>query len=254
MRKNRLTIHAIEIDGHLEGQVLRPISRDCFTYAFLTGGEALVELNGLNVLLTPGQFILVPENTQILVRHIKDPAGFDGSFNLGFLKDASYSVLRTQKPLIQSFWFDDAVFIGALLKRMLMACEDKDTAFMQSGIDLILGQLRPDGRIAAVPEKFLQLVFDRDRTPLSVSDYARELNVTANYLNKTVKAHTHRTAIDWIEIARLNLAKKMLKDPQLSIAEIAQLTGLPDQSYFSRFFRKRTGLTPSEFRNHKKSQ
>jgi len=82
-----------------------------------------------------------------------------------------------------------------------------------------------------------------------VADYANLLNVTPNYLNKTVKNHTHRTAIDWIEIARLNMAKQYLKDRTLSIAQIAEKTGLVDQSYFSRFFKKKTGLTPSEFRN-----
>ena len=45
------------------------------------------------------------------------------------------------------------------------------------------------------------------------------------------------------------MAKQYLKDRTLSIAEIAEKTGLEDQSYFSRFFKKKTGQTPSEFRN-----
>jgi YesN/AraC family two-component response regulator len=103
--------------------------------------------------------------------------------------------------------------------------------------------------VAAVPEKFLQLVFEKDKTPLTVSEYAEILNVTPNYLNKAVKNRTHRTAIDWIEIARINIAKKLLKDPAVSIADISSMVGLPDQSYFSRFFKKKTGQTPSEFRS-----
>ena len=105
--------------------------------------------------------------------------------------------------------------------------------------------------MAVVPERFLQMVFDSNQAPLSVSEYADKLNVTANYLNKTVKAHTHRTAIDWIEIARLNLAKKLLKDSSIPIVDVAIRSGLEDQSYFSRFFKKKTGLTPSQFRAEK---
>ena len=82
----------------------------------------------------------------------------------------------------------------------------------------------------------------------SVADYAQQLQVTPNYLNKTVKTHTHRTAIDWIEIARVNIAKQLLRDVEMPVADIAEAVGLDDQSYFSRFFKKRTGLTPSEFR------
>lgn len=151
--------------------------------------------------------------------------------------------------MLQSFWFDDAVFMGALFKRMLTAYEDKDWAFLQSAIDMVLGQLRGNSRVAVIPEKFLQMVFERDKAPLNVADYATLLGVTPNYLNKTVKNHTHRTAIDWIEIARLNMAKQYLKDRSLSIALIAEKTGLVDQSYFSRFFKKKTGVTPTEFRN-----
>ena len=222
-----------------------------FVFAYFMEGEALIEIDDKKFLLGPGQLILVPENKSIYIHHFRNCVGFNGSFTIDFLKDASYSVLRAQSPVLQSFWFDDAVFMGALMKRMLVAYDDKDKAFLKSGLDLILGQLRPGGKIAVVPEKFLQLVFDRNQVPLSVSEYASMLNVTANYLNKTVKnhTHTHRTTIDWIEIARLNLAKQLLKDTSIPIVDVAARTGLEDQSYFSRFFKKKTGMSPSQYRN-----
>lgn len=246
--KPTLTIHPIKTEGYTEPE--RSQHRiQAFTFCFLMEGEALVEVDGKNILLGPGHFLLVPEDKEIILHFFKSCVGFDGMFTIDYLKDASYPVLRSQVPILQSFWFDDALFIGALMKRMCSAFEDKDRQFLQSGIDLILGQLRPGGKVAAVPEKFLQLVFDREKAPLSVSDYAQILEVTPNYLNKTVKTHTHRTAIDWIEIARLNLAKQLLKDRSLPIVEVAEKAGLEDQSYFSRFFKKKTGLTPSQYRN-----
>ena len=139
--------------------------------------------------------------------------------------------------------------MGALFRRMLTAYADKDEAFLKSALDLVLGQLRSGSHVAAIPEKFLQLVFEHDKAPSNVSEYAAILHVTPNYLNKAVKTSTHRTAIDWIEIARLNTAKQLLRDRSLSIAEIAEKTGLVDQSYFSRFFKKKTGITPSEYRS-----
>ena len=218
-------------------------------YSFLMEGEALVEVEGKNYLMNPGQMLLVPGDKEIIVKHVSNAVGYDGSFTIDFLKDASYPVLHNQEALLQSFWFDDAVFMAALFKRMDAAFEDKDWAFLQSAMDLILGQLRGPSRVAVIPEKFLQMVFERDKAPMNVADYATLLGVTPNYLNKTVKNHTHRTAIDWIEIARLNMAKQYLKDRSLSIAQIAEKTGLVDQSYFSRFFKKKTGVTPTEFRN-----
>ena len=246
--KNQFLIKFYHIDGHVEYQY-RNYKPGRISFSFLMEGEALVEIDGNNYLLTPGQLLLVPADKEIFVKHVSDARGYDGSFSLDFLKDASYPVLRSEQALMQSFWFDDAVFMGALFKRMLTAFQDKDKVFLQSGLDLILGQMRGGNKLAAIPEKFLQLVFERGKAPLAVADYAAQLGVTPNYLNKTVKGHTHRTAIDWIEIARLNLAKQYLRDRHIPIAEIAEKTGLVDQSYFSRFFKKQTGQTPSEFRN-----
>jgi len=250
MTKQIFTIHSLNVEGYAEQQQTTPYCVPAFAYAFLMEGEALVEIEGQNILIGPGQLILVPENQHITVRHFKGCTGYDGCFSMDFLKDASYPVLRLEQPLLQSFWFDDAVFMGALFRRMVAAYDDKDKAFLQSGLDMMLGQLRSSSHVAAaIPEKFLQLVFEHDKAPANVAEYAALLHVTPNYLNKAVKSSTHRTAIDWIEIARLNLAKQLLRDRALSIAEIAEKTGLVDQSYFSRFFKKKTGVTPSEYRN-----
>lgn len=249
MKSSGIVVHPISIDGYTEPLSSATYCFPFFTFAYLMEGEILVEVEGQNILIGPGQLLLVPENRHIIIRHFKGCVGFDGRFSLDSIKDASYAVLHIDKPLLQSFWFDDAVFMGALFRRMLTAYEDKDKVFLQSGIDMVLGQLRSADHVAAIPEKFLQMVFEHDKAPLNVSDYAAILKVTPNYLNKTVKSHTHRTAIDWIEIARLNLAKQFLRDRSLSIAEIAEKTGLVDQSYFSRFFKKKLGVTPSEYRN-----
>ena len=246
--KQDVVIHTLSFEGYTDVSQMEPYILPVFSFSFLLEGEVLTEVDGNNILSTAGQFLLVPENTPITIRHFKAAKGFDGYFSIDALKDASYSVLRSKGPIHQSFWFDDALFMGALLKRMVTAIQDKDKALVQSGLDLILSQLRPSGVGSAIEEQFLQLVFERGKAPATVSEYARMLNVSANYLNKTVKAHTHRTAIDWIEIARVNLSKILLKDPQVPVSEVAARVGIDDQSYFARFFKKQTGMTPSEFR------
>jgi len=236
-------IKDITKDGYI------PFEYSGFAFSYVTEGEALVEIEGENSLVGPGQFILIPEGKEVILRHLQQCSGFYGSFSIDFLKDASYPILRACEPSLQSFWFDDAVFIAALLKRMCTAFEDNDCKFLQSGIDMVLSQLRPGTKVASVPEKFLQMVFQRDKAPMSVSEYARILEVSPNYLNKIVKSHTHRTAMDWVEIARLNLAKQLLKDRNIPVVEVAERCGIDDQSYFARFFKKKTGLTPSRFRD-----
>ena len=244
-----VVIHTLSVEGYSDVTQKEPYILPAFSFSFLLEGEVMTEVDGKNILTSAGHLLLVPENVPITIRHLNAAKGFDGYFTMNALKDASYSVLRSREPVHQCFWFDDALFMGALFKRMVTAVQDTDKAFLQSGLDLILSQIRPtSGKTTAIEEQFLQLVFERGKAPATVSEYARMLNVSPNYLNKTVKAHTHRTAIDWIEIARVNLSKKLLKDPEVPVSEVAARVGIDDQSYFARFFKKQTGMTPSEFR------
>lgn len=247
--KPKITLHELKVEGYSEPVNMGGTFADRYAFIYLLEGESLTEIDGVSYHVSPGQFFMAPPKRAIVVKYFNKCKGFDGSFQLDFLKDASYPVLHSTKPHLQTFWFDDAVFMANLFKRMLTALDDKDMTFLKSGLDMIMCQMRAEGKVAVIPEKFLHMVFDGSKAPLSVSEYASELNVTPNYLNKTVKQHTHRTAIDWIEIARLNMAKMLLKDRTVPVGDVAGRVGVPDQSYFARFFKKKTGMTPSEFRN-----
>jgi AraC-like DNA-binding protein len=63
-----------------------------------------------------------------------------------------------------------------------------------------------------------------------------------------VHQQTGKTATSWIDISRVNMAKNLLQDKNIPIIDVAVAVGLDDQSYFSRFLKKLTGLTPSEYR------
>lgn len=247
--KHKLAVLKLSTDGYFEPLQIKPHLLDAYAFTFLVEGEILADVSGQNILVSAGQFLLVPPGAKIIIKHFYNCQGYQGYFQGDALKDHSYAVLREQIPVQKSFWFEDAVFMGSLMKRMHQAFEDKDIRFLQSAIDLILTQVKPNDNKAIVSEKFLQMVFEKDQAPLSVAEYAGKLGVTPNYLNKTVKNHTHRTAIDWIEIARMNIAKRYLKDPSVPIIDVAIRCGLDDQSYFSRFFKKITGITPTQYRN-----
>lgn len=82
----------------------------------------------------------------------------------------------------------------------------------------------------------------------SVSDYANLLAVTADYLNKCVKAATGKPAHDLLSDMMLMEAKALLRQTSLSVSEIAFKIGKEDPSDFTRFFKSKTGLAPSEYR------
>lgn len=82
-----------------------------------------------------------------------------------------------------------------------------------------------------------------------MTEYAELLNESPVVLNRAVKSLTGKTAGELI-IERLILeAKRLLLYSGLNNKEVAYKLGYDDPSYFARIFHKKTGSTPSEFRN-----
>jgi AraC family transcriptional activator of pobA len=97
-------------------------------------------------------------------------------------------------------------------------------------------------------ENFKDLVAQHYLTKRQVNDYAKLLYVTPNHLNKTIKTVTGKTASLFISEMILLEAKILLKQSNMNVAEIAFYLSFDDTSYFSRFFKKLSSVTPMEFR------
>ena len=95
---------------------------------------------------------------------------------------------------------------------------------------------------------FKQLLNKKYATAHMVSDYAGEMAVTGDYLNKTVKNLTGRSAKDHIQSKLITEAKRSLLFNTISNKELAFKLGFDEPAHFNNFFKKCTGQTPSEFR------
>ncbi|WP_294957716.1 helix-turn-helix transcriptional regulator [uncultured Flavobacterium sp.] len=96
---------------------------------------------------------------------------------------------------------------------------------------------------------FKQLLQERYKECKQVKDYAGLLNITPLYLNEIVKQVTGFTVSYWIQQAITLEAKRLLYYTELDIKQIAFELGYDDHAYFSRFIKKNTGMTASEFRS-----
>jgi len=83
---------------------------------------------------------------------------------------------------------------------------------------------------------------------VSLDSVSAMLNISSSYLSVLFKKCTGINFIDYIQELKIKEAKELLKDPLRSANEIASLVGYESASYFTRAFKKKTGLTPSEWR------
>ncbi|WP_343069172.1 helix-turn-helix transcriptional regulator [Hymenobacter citatus] len=82
----------------------------------------------------------------------------------------------------------------------------------------------------------------------SATDYADQLAVHVNHLNKMLKETTGRTTTDLISARMVQEAKLLLRQTQWSVAEIADSLGFGEVAHFSNFFKRQTACSPAAFR------
>ncbi len=110
------------------------------------------------------------------------------------------------------------------------------------------GPGRPLSTAAQLTARFRHLLSQHVLSKRTVHDYADLLAVTPNHLNKCVKEISGKPASVLIADMLLLEAKVLLGQPNLTISEIAFRLRFDDLSYFARFFKKHTGLNPTEYR------
>ena len=118
-----------------------------------------------------------------------------------------------------------------------------------------LARIMPQGSVAKgsthqhdLLRRFKQLIelhFKNHHLPKA---YAEMMHLTPNHLNAVCTACAGQSAGALIRDRILLEAKRLLVNPQWSVAEIADQLEFSDNAYFSRFFRKYTGQTPEQFR------
>lgn len=85
-----------------------------------------------------------------------------------------------------------------------------------------------------------------DRT-ITLADLAALVNVSRFHFTRLFKRSTGVTAISFVERCRIRRAQSLILETDLSLAEIALMTGFADQSHFTRRFHRHTGATPATF-------
>ncbi|RAJ05217.1 helix-turn-helix protein [Chitinophaga skermanii] len=127
------------------------------------------------------------------------------------------------------------------------------TLKMRPAANVVVEKSNAANRIAALFTQLLEKQFPiKDSMHTielrSASDFAQQLAVHVNHLNKSIKQVTDKTTSEIIMDRLLTEAKILLKHSSWTIAEISYALGFEGPTHFSSFFRKHLQLTPTQFR------
>ena len=100
-------------------------------------------------------------------------------------------------------------------------------------------------------ERFMELVQEHYREERLIGYYADKLCITPKYLSKLIKEHTGRSAGEWIDNHVILEARAMLQSSDMTIQQIAASLNFPNQSFFGKYFKRATGLSPKQYRSSK---
>ena len=110
------------------------------------------------------------------------------------------------------------------------------------------GQNNSHNRAEEYFKQFTHLLGEHFREERSVGFYARQLCITPKYLTTLIKRISGQSVSEWIDNYVILEAKTLLKYSTMSIQEIAFYLNFPNQSFFGSYFKRNTGMSPSQYK------
>ena len=232
--------------GHVNNwQHIQSHSHTVWEMVYYTEGRPLLTLDGVGYNLSPGTFVCQPP----FVSHGED--GFDTFGNYWF-SVFDFDVLPNQL-IIVSDTVDSAVL--GLIRQMHFVFLHKPPnysllcdALLNTISQYVLSQLGTNTPSNPFVQKFvLELMYHASDCQYKISDGLKKVPFSYDYFRLLFKKEMGCTPIEYLNHTRISNAKNLLssRNSGLSVASIAALCGFSDPLYFSRLFKKETGVSPS---------
>lgn len=115
-------------------------------------------------------------------------------------------------------------------------------------------QSMPDSgfQTVSVYDEMLKFISENYDQNISINDVAKHCNYSADYIRHLFKKHTGKTYVNYLTDLRISQARLLLTSTDNNILQIAALVGFDNPDYFTNVFKKKTGLSPREYRRKTK--
>lgn len=260
-------------DANRHFSVKYPHRHDFFEVLFLQKGSGYHVIDGNKYEIKPPCVFFMSPGQAHKLELSQDIEGYIYIFTADFyllnrsnqnslIEFPFFYTIHQDNPPLSLHHESDVRFLETLFRQGIAEIDqpgDSILEMLRSILDLILTtcaarypvneNLLNKGKGQILVKKFFHLIEENHQENLSLSDYAGIIGVTPNHLTQTVKVLTGKTSLQIIKAKQLLEIKRLLVHTNLNVSEIANQLNFEDQSYFSKFFKRETGLTPLQYRN-----
>jgi len=163
--------------------------------------------------------------------------------------------LKCYDYILKPINYDDFARVLTELIRKMEAIEmgmDEKRVVNWGGItDSEIQEIGMNDRERDVEKEVKKYIMEHMVDDISVSRIADELHFNAQYLMRAFKKKTEMSIVEYITKTRMDTAKKILKETDLPVKDVAGMVGYADYAYFNRVFKKEIGVSPNHFRKKK---
>lgn len=272
--------------GHFQqvkrGWHIDPERHLAFELIHIISGSERVRLNQHAYVLSAGDILIIPPNLRHDITCLQDMAYFNFHFNLD---DSAFSKQLIEQGLIyyprsmpattkllpsltalrklirrdMHYQFSTKLKIQKFFTEFLIALNQQTTSADQA---TNLTQVRYAGLIASEMHRQLERqiqnftqhqVDPRLSKPITVENVIKAVQISLSYGSQIFKETYGISPRTYLSQLKLHEAKQLLLIPDYSIAQLSVALGYTNQSIFARQFKRWTGMTPNQFRNHSDS-
>lgn len=249
-----------------------PCRLDGFVLLFCSHGEAELQINFQEYKIYPGILVMnIPENV-ICISNVNNLKIYPIIISSDFLKKMNIKmkdlmklyVFAKKEPIISLEYSEIATLekYYFLLEDIIQSNEERKQSILEGLIQSLVSKLNSiihrfqnnkqdfpaKKRNEEIFESFIELLTQSEAIGRNLAYYAEKIGITPNYLSKLVKEYTGRTAVEWIDEYVIFEAKTMIKHTKYTIQEIAYKLKFPSPSFFGKYFKRLTGMSPKQYK------
>jgi len=230
-----------------------------FQIVYITAGEGVFTSGDVSYSVTPGSVLLILPG----IKHSYHPlletgwheywVGFKGAYFSGLIKEGRFS---PDQVFFQIGLHDSIISLFNLIfdeiKAQRPLYQIKACAAILSLIAEVLTRDRRKEQLNSYQktvEKAKYLMESNVFSEIDLSSIAEQLGISTSRLNEIFKTYTSMTPYQYYIQIKIYKAESLLEQQELSVKEVAHKIGFEDQYYFSRLFKNKTGVSPSEWKN-----